>query len=105
MTKLEAICTFGAGIAISAFTNLLTNLDAQHASGWRIASMFGFLFSAIVLFLAALQSARVERARQAARSRKGFERFYLVTDLAVLGCLLATAALVLLGISFAIGDP
>lgn len=60
-----AVLTFVAGVAVSAFTNLLTGLEVKQLWGWRMWSMMIFFISSVALFISAILG---EQAFQKAQS-------------------------------------
>ncbi len=63
MTRQDTLM-FAAGIAVSAFVNLLTELSDQ-ASFWRIGAMLLFLGSALALFCASLVRLKAQTKAEA----------------------------------------
>ena len=63
MTR-QGILMFAAGIAVSAFVNLLTQLGDE-GSLWRIGAMLLFLGSALALFCAPLVRLQAQKKAEA----------------------------------------
>lgn len=64
--RLEFVLTFVAGIAVSAATNLLTGLNGEEPSGWRIGAVGSFLVASFLFFGGAvLEDAAPKKAQQA----------------------------------------
>ena len=99
MTRVEARCTFLAGVSASLFANALTGLTRQLLSAHRLLAIAALAVAMALFFRAATLSGEAADSRRAvgiAHGRNDFEWASGVPTKMIAGCLLAIVGLIAL---------